>query len=465
MTTLDPRKNFARSYGSSTRSPMLPYTERMNTPRMFLILLFFTGVMMATSSMAQERQITFSPMGHDLDNNDNFSADGTWLCFDTRETVEFGIHNCQSIGIVNIETGEERILLEYPDAIISTANPAPGIGAVSFNHARNEVAFIHGPPLSEIGVRGPYDFPNRTGGRVSLDEPGVVHWLDKRDIVADRDTVPGALRGGTHRHEYTFNGNRIGFTYNDFLMKDYDRTVGYMEPHPNAPDGASHFAVLMVPTVPIGESKSGELEKAWGDSWVGRDGRMRAFIGRVRTEDGTTYTQSLYVADVPLSVDVTTADSGSATRFPSPPTGITIRRLTNDWAEGIVRGSHDGKQISYYGKDGNDLSQVFVIPADGSTPPRQVTRLPSGTDAGLRWHPEGETIYCISNNGIVATSVKEESFGNSTFLTDQGTGAPRTKLAISWDGKALAFNRPVASEHKNYLGEDHVQIFVLPLAE
>lgn len=328
---------------------------------------------MTASAMSQERQITFSPRGHDLDNNDNFSPDGKWLCFDTRETVEFGIHNSQSIGIVNIETAEEKILLEYPDAVISKSNPAPGIGAVSFNHARNEVAFIHGPPLKDIPARGPYDFPNRTGARISLDEPGKVHWLDHRDIATDRDTLRGALRGGTHRHEYTYNGNRVGFTYNDFLMQHFDRTVGYMEPNPDAPGDASHYAVLMVPTVPIGTAKPGEIEKAWGDSWVGRDGSMRAFIGRVRNDDGETYTQSLYIADVPLSIDITTADSGTATRYPAPPEGITIRRLTTDWAEGIVRGSIDGNQIAYYAKDANNLSQIFVIPADGSTPPKQVT--------------------------------------------------------------------------------------------
>lgn len=420
---------------------------------------------MTASAMSQERQITFSPRGHDLDNNDNFSPDGKWLCFDTRETVEFGIHNSQSIGIVNIETAEEKILLEYPDAVISKSNPAPGIGAVSFNHARNEVAFIHGPPLKDIPARGPYDFPNRTGARISLDEPGKVHWLDHRDIATDRDTLRGALRGGTHRHEYTYNGNRVGFTYNDFLMQHFDRTVGYMEPNPDAPGDASHYAVLMVPTVPIGTAKPGEIEKAWGDSWVGRDGSMRAFIGRVRNDDGETYTQSLYIADVPLSIDITTADSGTATRYPAPPEGITIRRLTTDWAEGIVRGSIDGNQIAYYAKDANNLSQIFVIPADGSTPPKQVTQLPHGTDSGLRWHPSGQSVLCISNNGIVTTSIEEETFGQSQFLTDQGQGTPRTKLAISWDGKTLAYNRPVASPEKNYVGEDHVQIFILPASE
>ena len=427
---------------------------------------------MSIPAAGQERQLTFSPMGHDLDNNDNFSPDGKWLCFDTRETVEFGIHNSQSVMMVNVDTGEEVTLLRAEDSVIGKEGAAPGIGAVSFNHARAEVAFIHGPPISEVGDRGPYDFPNRTGARVSLREPEVRHWLDHRDVATDRDTLPGALRGGTHRHEYCWNGNRIGFTYNDFLMQNYDRTVGYMEPHPSAPGEASHYAVLMVPTVPIGTAKPGEIEKAWGDSWVGRDGRMRAFIGRVRAEDGEAYEQSLFVAEVPLSVDITSADAGSATRYPTPPKGITIRRLTRDWADGIVRGSLDGTRIAYYGKAPDGTKQVFVIPVDGATAPVMVTLLPAGVDAGLRWHPSGNSILCLSNNAVVSTCVVDgPNFGRSVFLTDEGVGAPRTKLALSWDGKTVAHNRPVPTKDangaisKNYLGEDHVQIFVMPFPD
>ena len=433
-------------------------------------------LLVSTNVFAQEKQITFTPMGHDLDNNDNFSPDGKWLCFDTRETVEFGIHNSQSIWIVNIDTGEEVLLYKVPKSITAkegaTPGPAPGIGAVSFNHAKAEVAFIHGPPLDEVPVRGPYDFPNRTGARIALDQIGLRHWLDKRDIATDRDTTPGAHRGGTHRHEYSYNGNRIGFTYNDFLQKEYDRTVGYMEPHPDAPKGVSHYFALIVPVVPIGTSKPGELEKAWGDSWIGRDGRMRAFIGKVRNPDGETYEQSLYVADVPLNVDITTADAGSATQFPTPPKGITIRRLTTTWAGAIVRGSADGKLIAYYAKDTNDKNQVFIIPADGSKEPVQATHFAEGAGPGVRWHPSGNSIICLSNDGVATTCVKPGPlFGKTIFLTDQGTNAMRAKLVMSWDGTMIAYNRtiPTVGENgsivKNYAGEDFFQIFTLPFPD
>lgn len=434
------------------------------------------GLLVCMSAMGQEKQITFTPTGHDLDNNDNFSPDGKWLCYDTRETVEFGIHNSQSVMMVNIETGEEVTLLKAPASVIgkeySDPGPAPGIGAVSFNHARAEVVFIHGPPLEEVPARGPYDYPNRTGARVSIDEPGVRHWVDRRDIATDRDTIPGAHRGGTHRHEYSWNGNRIGFTYNDFLKKEYDRTVGYMEPHPDAPEGVTHYFAIMVPVVPIGTSKPGEIEKAWGDSWVGRDGRMRAFIGKVRNPDGESFEESLFVADVPLSVDITTADAGSATRFPTPPKGITIRRLTQTWAGAIVRGSWDGTRIAYYALDTNDKPQVFIIAADGKTPAVQATFFPEGAGSGVRWHPSGNSIVCFSNKGVAATCVQAGPlFGKSVFLTDQGVDPDRAKLVMSWDGTMLAYNKTVPTKandgtvFKNFEGKDFFQIFTLPFPD
>ena len=78
----------------------------MNSKLITTILLILFGGTISMSALAQERQLTFSPTGHDLDNNDNFSPDGKWICYDTRETVEFGIHNSQSVMMVNIESGQ-----------------------------------------------------------------------------------------------------------------------------------------------------------------------------------------------------------------------------------------------------------------------------------------------------------------------------------------------------------------------
>ena len=59
----------------------------------------------------KEKQISFSPKNHALDNNDNFSSDNRFLCYDTRGTVfNDNLANCKSIEKIEIETGVETIL-------------------------------------------------------------------------------------------------------------------------------------------------------------------------------------------------------------------------------------------------------------------------------------------------------------------------------------------------------------------
>ena len=430
------------------------------------------------ASAAPELQITFTAKNHCLDNNDNFSSDGRFLVYDTRESVGFGIDNCQSIEKVEIATGVETVLYK-PAASHIGKDPAPGLGAASYSPVENRVVFIHGPLLEDVPKRGPYGKPNRTGAEVAADGSGVLVWLDRRDVETARDTIPGAHRGGTHRHEYSFDGKRIGFTYDDFLLPQYERTVGYMEMNPEAPAGATHYFALLVPVVPKGTSKPGELEKAVGDSWVGRHGLLRAFIGTVREPDGVAYQESLFVVDVPADVDITTADSGSATRYPAPPKGTRVRRLTHDWASGVVRGALEGDRIAYYGHAADGSTQVFIIPSDGSDQdpnpakrPVQATHLAKGAGAGLRWHPSGNWVLCLSNNAIVATRVQRgPDFGRSVFLTPQGDMPLRADPVISADGKLIAFtklmptNDAAGKRVRTYNGADFSQIFTMPFSE
>jgi len=462
-----------------------------------LILTAIMSVMGQTQSVnsemhvAEGRQLTFSERNHELDNNDNFSSDDRYLCYDTRETFGPGIDHGTTIEVLDLATGKEIVIYE-PDAVLMGETPAPGVGAVSFNPAAPEVAFIHGPPVSEVAERGAYGKPNRNGARVILGGDVVegkdrlrmlrngaysFSWIDKRDIATDRDTLPGAHRGGTHRHEYSRNGKRIGFTYDDFLLTEYDRTVGYMEAHPAAPAPASHYFAVLVPVVPRGTSRPGEIERAYGDSWVDAAGTMRAFIGVVRQNDGETYQESLFVADIPSDVDITTADSGNAKRFPTPPAGIRIRRLTHHWAGGIVRGSPDGTRIAYYGKDADGITQIFIIAASGSDKsdepaerPMQATFLPEGAESGLRWHPAGGHLLCVSDGGLVLTCIETgEHFGRSRFITPHGDGGERYAPVISNDGKLVAYNLATPTFNKegarvyNYDGGDFSQIFVVNL--
>ncbi len=443
----------------------------MLTRTIVLIALFLLGVS-HVAAHGEERQITFSARNHHLDNNDNFSPDMRFLCYDTRETVGPGIENSQSIEMVEIASGEETILYR-PEKTLIGKEAAPGVGAVTFCPVANKVAFIHGPLLEEVPERGYYAKPNRLGAEVIADGSQRRVWLDRRDVATDRDTLPGAHRGGTHRHEYSFDGRRIGFTYDDFLMPEYGRTIGFMAHHPKAPEGATHYFALLVRVVPKGTAKPGEIEVARGDSWIGRRGLMRAFIGTVREEDGS-YQDSLFVVDVPENIDITTADSGSAKRYPTPPEGLRIRRLTHDWASGIVRGTLAGDRIAYYAKAEDGTTQIFIIPSDGSDRsgdpvkrPVQATHFPTGAGPGVRWHPSGNSIACMADGGVAVTCVKPgPDFGKSVFLTPHGD-AERIALVWSPDGKVLAYNKAVPTKDEDgnrvrtYDGSDFHQIFTV----
>lgn len=419
-----------------------------------------------SSTYAQERQITFSPKQHCLDNNDNFSSDGRFLCYDTRETKEPPIGHCTSIEKVEIATGQETVLYKTEPGTIKD-EPYPGVGAVSFSPVEDKVIFIHGPLKEDAEKHGPYAKNHRTGAEVAADGSGAISWPDKRDVETSRDTLPGAHRGGTHRHEYSADGKRIGFTYDDFLLPQYQRTIAYMEKNPKAPQGATHYFAILVPVVPKGTAKPGELETALGDSWVGRNGTMRAFVGTIREEDGS-YKDSLFVVDIPPDVDITTADSGSATRFPAPPKGLRIRRLTHNNVTGIARGSLDGTRIAYCVKDKDGHSQVFMIPSDGSDQdpdpakwPVQVSNFPQGADSGPRWHPSGDYLVCVSNKGIAVITVKPGAdFGKTVFITPQGDNT-RKDIVISPDGTRVAYTLPIPG---NGTSESHAQIFVVSLS-
>ncbi|NWF84379.1 MAG: DUF3748 domain-containing protein [Bryobacteraceae bacterium] len=430
------------------------------------------GVSRAADEVGGEWQLTFSPISKLLDNNDNFSKDNRFLVFDTRDTVGTGIGNGTMIMKVSVSTGLENVIYA-PTPVLTGPQAAPGLGAASYSPVEDLAVFIHGPFVSETPVRGFYRTTNRLGGVVWADGSGDASFLDCRDVTND-PTLPGAHRGGTHRHEFTADGKRIGFTYDDALLTQYPRNIGYMVAHEKAPCGVGFYAALLVPLTPPAQSRPGDIERAADDSWAGVKGLMRAFIGNVKEPNGTVMS-SLFVVDIPENVDITTADSGTKTRYPSPPKGTTIRRLTTTPAAGIVRGSLDGTRIAYCAT-ADGVRQVFIINSMGSDQhtdpamrPVQATRLEKGASGGLRWHPSGNSIAVQSDNGIAVVCVKPGPlFGKAVWLTQHGATVPAVEgLVWSRDGKLLAFNRRVPTYDstgklvKDAGGKDFRQIFLV----
>lgn len=444
-----------------------------------VVLLFVVSTLSCSLSreskigVAMERQLTTTPKTHALDNNDNFSPDGNFLCYDTRYMVfDKKLGNCKSVEKVNLTTGEETVLWK-PESI-SGENAAPGVAAVSYHPNQDKVIFIHGPRLNEVGQRGYYGIKNRNGAIADADGYGHLKVLELRDVATDRPTTPGAHRGGTHRHEFSKNGERIGFTYDDYLLPEYGRTIGYMQRHPQAPQGYEYYFTVLLRPVKSGTSKAGEIERAYGDSWVDSSGTKRAFIGKIRAENGIDYENSLFVAEIPEHTDITTAYAGDATTYPIPPKKVRIRRLTHSKAdEGIVRGSYSGQQIAYLSADTHGIKQVFIVPVEGSDisddsdmHPKQVTHF--GKDAGyVRWHPSDNWLFSISDGKIYATFVgRSDTFGKTVLLTP--SDLKREALVVSHNGKLLAYN--VGIENPKYPrtidGEDdyeYLQIFTLSI--
>lgn len=420
-----------------------------------------TGILMI------EKQITFSARTHALDNNDNFSPDGRFLCYDTRGTsFNENLANSESIEKVEIATGKETVLWDPPS--VTGEKAAPGVAAASYHPLENKVVFIHGPDLDEVEERGYYNIRNRTAIKVDGEGNKTSVKVDMRDI-SNEVTTPGAHRGGTHRHEHTRNGNRIGFTYDDYLVQEYDRTIGFMQPNNNVPLGFTHYFSIILKPVKKGDSKPGEIEKAYGDSWVDSEGSMRAFIGKVRALNGKDYENDLFVADIPTDIDITTSRSGTQDKYPEPPKGITIRRLTHGMnVNGIVRGSADGRQIAFAAPVGDGINQVFINKADGSDKqPTQVTHLNSPVSS-IRWHPSGEWVYCIGDGDVIASYVGTRfRFGKTIRLSNDRM--ERDQLVVSPDGNLLAYIIPVPTKDasgnivKDADGKDFRQIFIMEL--
>lgn len=451
---------------------------------LFYVSLVFTGteqfIQQANIQILPMYQLTYSSKNHELDNNDNFSFDDKFLCYDTRGTLGYGIENCISVEVVEVATGKE-IRIYQPEKIRLGTKPAPGIGAVSFHPRQYSLVFIHGPEIldlyQEVLAENIYSKTNRRGCIITLDDNLLIfskNWVDFRTTSCEKEIPSGAHRGGTHRHEYSSNGNRIGCTYDDGLLPQYGRTIAYFEKTDKFTDIAEYYFALLIKVVPIEKAQEGEFVKALGDSWVGPEGKQRAFIGTVK-ENGKLV-DYLCVVEIDDNVDILTSSSGDCENYPKPPDGLNVYKVAKISCSGIIRGSCDGKKIAYLNKDINGKTQIFIILANNEganatfkdSIPCQVTFLPNGIEDNFRWHPSGNTIFSISEGAIIATCVKEgENFGKTIFLTSKYKVNKPYALVVSRKGDYIAFNRCVPTYDERGIRQfssvekDFSQIFLL----
>jgi hypothetical protein len=432
---------------------------------------------------ASERQVTLGPGGRILTNTGVWSPDSEWIVYDTRSDEAGEVFDGQRIEMVNIRTGQVRVLYESRNSAYC--------GVATFHPREWKVVFIFGPENPTPDWQ--YGFWHRQGVIVDARRPGVAVNLDARDLTPP--FTPGALRGGSHVHVWDAAGEWVSFTYEDHLLAqfkepgpDHDinqRNIGVSVPgrpvhvkkdHPRNHDG-EYFTVLVTRTTASPRPGSDEIKKAFEEGWVGTNGYLRpdgtrqrrvlAFQGQVVTAKGETISE-VFIADLPedLTVPGEHPLAGTETRMAAPPRGVVQRRVTfteNRKFPGLqgprhwLRSSPDGTRIAFLMKDDASIVQLWTLSPNGGAP-RQVTSNPWGVASAFTWSPDGKRLAHVMDNSVFVTDAET---GHSTRLTPRSADeqAPRPEACVfSPDGKAIAFVRRVPSPE-----EPSNQVFLVTL--
>jgi dipeptidyl aminopeptidase/acylaminoacyl peptidase len=412
---------------------------------------------------ASERVLTTRAAGHLIHNSQVFSRDGRHIVFDSRND-ETQLATSARIGMVEIASGRETVIYETS----RSSSDGPGVGAATFSPVADEVVFIHG--LDHAGPEQPYAAHRRSAALVSLAVPGKMARLDARDITAP--FTPGALRGGTHAHHWSGDGEMLSFTYNDAVVRAPGpppadlRTIGVIarrtpvtvaDPRPGDDFSGLGFTVVVVPVKAA--PAPGELSRACEEGWVGtkgylrpdgsRQGRALAFIGSTVAADGKPITE-VFIADLPddLTRPGVAPLEGTSTEMPAPPDGVAIRRLThteNTSRPGLqgprhwLRASPDGSVIAFLDEDAEGIVQIFGVSPNGGDL-RPLSRLRQSVDTPFTWSPCGRFLATSAGGRIVRIAA---ATGSAEFLTPPSAAGrqPRHGVVFSPDGKQLAYNR------------------------
>lgn len=429
-----------------------------------------------------EKQVTDAPHGHILTNFGAWSADREWIVYDVRSDPAGSVSDGERIERVHAKSGKVETLYTLTSGaccVVVTASPVD-----------DRVVFIHGPenPTPDWS----YAARHRRGVIVHADTPSGAENLDARDLT--EPMTPGALRGGTHVHTFSGDGQWIAFTYEDHVLAELgdggghdlnQRNIGVSVPagpvavkrdHPRNHDG-SHFTVLVAKTVNHPRPGSDEINRAFEDGWVGVDGYVKldgtrqrraiAFQGQVVAKDGQSVSE-VFLVDLPddLTVPGDAPLEGTATTRPAPPQGAVQRRLTfttDRKYPGIqgprhwLRSSPDGSRIAFLMKDDDGIVQIWTISPNGGEP-RQVTHNAHDVASAFTWSPDGRWIAHTMDGCVCVTDTSSGDTHRLTAPSDE-KHAPRPEACVfSPDGTRIAYVSPVTKQ-----GQTWNQIFVLTL--
>jgi hypothetical protein len=404
-----------------------------------------------------------------ISNTGVWSPDGRWIVYDIRR--EDGVFDGTRIERVHVETGETQVLYE--------SRRGACCGVATYHPIEDKVIFIHGPENPVPGWS--YSAYHRQGVMVDASHPGVAMNLDACDLTLP--LTPGALRGGSHVHVFSADGQWVSFTYEDHLLAENRRetadshvnlrNVGVSVPlgpvivdrgHPRNHDGL-HFSVLATRTTAHPKPGSDEIAKACEEGWVGvkgyrkadgsRQKRALAFQGNVLAPNGSSLAE-VFIVDLPDDVTVPGEGplAGTEKLRPFPPKGTVQRRLTFTSGRkhpGIqgprhwLRCAPDGSRIAFLMKDDGGLAQIWTISPLGGDPV-QMTRLEWPLASSFTWSPDGRRIAFVADNSVFAVDAQT---GVSSRLTDRSPDASAPgpfACVFSPDGQRIAYLRPIAQE-------------------
>lgn len=417
-----------------------------------------------TVNHKENEPLTHSAMGHTIHHNGVFSPDGQWIVFDGRND-DTKIGETPFIGIVNVSTGEESIIYE-------TKNPTvygPGVGAASFSPVQDFVIFIHG--LSDADREKPYAMSRRTGVGIDIHQPFQPVMMDARDVTSPY--APGSLRGGTHSHAWSGDGQLISFTYNDELADSDLRVVGVMVPCEkgvqvdSAPgnNNGKYYSAIVTEVIRDPVPGSDEISKAFDECWVNgytdEEGRehpyVLAFQGHTRNAEGRQVTEVFLVETDPQKILADPHAVGKAGERPRVPAGVKQRRITFT-EEGLsdtrhwLRSDPQGRYIYALAKDEKGYDQIIQVEIRTGDI-RYLTRNTFSVDFAFNVSPDGGKICYVGANQVHILDIGSKESVQVTHHPDTDgkvTGAP----SFSPRGDILVYNQYV----KNDKGGNFLQI-------
>jgi len=405
--------------------------------------------------------LSSSDRGHTLHHNGSFNAEDELIVFDTRND-DTKIGETGEIGVINSKTKKEQI-------IYKTSNQSlygPGVGAASFHPNEDRVVFIHGLP--NANQENPYSMSRRFGMMVDIQKPLIGNPADSRDVI--EPYLAGTLRGGSHSHSWSPDGDMLSFTYNDEFVNPELRTVGVMlkskdeikvENEPGNIQG-QYYSAILAEVVTIPENGSDQISKAYDECWLesrdnNKDSRnILVFQGITKNKEGKSVIEIFLVEVDPDKILQDKEVIGRKGDMIQVPKGIKARRLTHS-ENGLsdfrhwLRSSPDGKYIYCLVKDKNGYNQIAQCEVKTGEL-KTISNFDFSINSPINVDPKGEEIVFISNNNVYLFGIESLSEVLVTNFTDDDlplVGVP----VFSRNGSKIAFNQFVKKD-----GKENVQI-------